>query len=90
MASLQLNTKQFLHSKISKTFIAEASTLGADALPLSIALVSHVTGKTVTFTLRDSHISPEREVISWRYTPLANEINKNSKLSKYKLIILND
>lgn len=104
MALLNSNpipTGRFHYNAISKTLVADASSLGwkpgelrtqplyDDSADDGIVLLSAITNQPLSFYLRETK-TQDGEVIAWEFAPVLEAVARNTKLRGLSVIILND
>ena len=76
---------QFEYNPDTRTYVAEASTLGIGAPHKYIS----IDGYAFVFTHTDKDASGE-DVYGWNYKPTMNSIGLNSALHGHRVLIIND
>lgn len=66
---MQINTNQFSYHGDTKTFTAEASTLGDQFTGQDFELVSERTGRVVEMVLVGPRYNDEGELTHWEFQP---------------------
>ena len=82
---MNFNPAQFEYNPDTRTYIAEASTLGIGAPHKYIS----IDGYAFMFTGCDADASGE-DIAGWRFKPTMNSVQLNSALAGCGVLIIND
>ena len=96
---MHITTSLFLYNKPNRSFLADASDLGngplfhriyPDACDVGITLISHQTGKEVTYYLEKEGRNRDNEVTHWILKPTPESIRKVPACRHTYVTIFND
>lgn len=91
-------SERFMYSPVSKSFVTEASSLGAfqvsqiydDASDVGFIMVSKRTGREAVFYLNQAHHDREGDLTHWTFKPTPETLAKYPQLREHIVIIFND
>jgi phosphomannomutase len=104
LSMITYSTDRFTVNSVTKTFVAEASDLGAagqvlfdqiysDAADVGLLLRSSKTGSVARFyleTIETTHDTDEGEILNWTLLPTSDAVRQHPALNGWKMIIFND
>jgi hypothetical protein len=101
ICSLRHSTKNFTYHKDTKTLTIEISTLTQgrgpafgqvydDACDEGFVLVSHKTGREITFVNDGLDRDPEGDTAGWRFAPIDRKTGRRDRTLDLKVLVIND
>ena len=101
IANIPYNSDRFTYNTSDKTFTIDSSDMSGnhfqqlwnDACDEGFAMISNITGNTVTFYLSDiiyNGFGDDTELTHWIYKPIDTDVRKYPQLAGVKVIIFND
>lgn len=86
------STEDFSYSASTGTFVADFTDLNPrlDTNHDQIALISHATGNTATYTLRRVDMDPDDDIIAWVFLPSSDTVHRHPLLLRTSVVVFND
>ncbi len=95
ICDVSYSTKDFHWDRVTRTLTAEISLLGRkpfgriwdDALDLGFSIISHHTGRQVTFVVNEIDLTPDHDIAGWWLKPVRVGAND---VQDIRVLVIND